>query len=238
MIVNETSDTPTPRGFRSLIPTKAWAALAQHGVRIAHSARDRILHQGETGGWVLLCLSGRLKVLYAEPDGRELVLAVRGPGDVIGEFSGRDGGPRSATVQAIEPGITYKLPDDWFNELVGRFKVSSKLNAYILGKMRESSAHAWQLAHRSAATRLAGFLAALIDAAGPDHPCPSAIAMSQEELASGLGLARSAITPVLADWKAAGFVRISRGTLHVMDITSLRAVGDADVSSSGQNTAR
>lgn len=238
MIVNEASDISTPRGFRALIPTRAWATLAQHGVRIAHRTRDRILHQGETGGWVLLCLSGRLKVVYAEPDGRELVLAVRGPGDVIGEFSGRDGGPRSATVQAIEPGITYKLPDDWFNEIVGRFKVSSKLNAYILGKMRESSAHAWQLAHRSAAMRLAGFLATLIDAAGPDHPYPHTIAMSQEELASGLGLARSAVTPVLADWKAAGLIQISRGRLDVIDITSLRAISDADVSSSGQNTVR
>ncbi|GAB2753429.1 Crp/Fnr family transcriptional regulator [Salinifilum aidingensis] len=236
--MNDVEVPRSPRGFRSFVSSEAWASLVQHGVRIAHSARERVLHQGAPGGWVLLCLSGRLKVVHAEPDGRELALAVRGPGDLIGEFSGQDGGPRSATVQAIEPGITYKLPDERFGELVDRFKLGAKLNAYILGKMRESAAHAWQLAHRSAAARLADFLAALIDAAGPDHPCPTTIAMSQEELASGLGLARSAVTPVLADWKAAGIVRISRGRLHVSDVTALRAASGVDVSSSGQNTAR
>ncbi|SDK21414.1 cAMP-binding domain of CRP or a regulatory subunit of cAMP-dependent protein kinases [Actinopolyspora mzabensis] len=238
MVVSAVNDFRGPRGFRSLIPSDAWAALVQQGVRSTHHARERVLHQGQAGGWVLLCLSGRLKVVYSEPDGRELALAVRGPGDVIGEFSGRDGGPRSATVQAIEPGITYKLPDERFGELLQRFGLESKLDAYILGKVRESSAHSWQLAHRTASARLADFLAALIDVAGPDHPCPATIAMSQEELASGLGLARSAVTPVLAEWKAAGLVRISRGKLHVIDITSLRAFSEVDVSSSGQNTAR
>ncbi|GAA4855387.1 Crp/Fnr family transcriptional regulator [Saccharopolyspora rosea] len=194
-----------------------------------------MLHQGAPGGWVLLSLSGRLKVVYAEPDGRELVLAVRGPGDVIGEFSGRDGGLRSATVQAIEPGTTYKLPDQQFNELVERYRLGAELNAYILGKVRESAPHAWRLAHHTAAVRLAGFLSALVDAAGPDHPCPTTITMSQEELASGLGLVRSAVTPVLAEWKAAGLVRISRGRLHVDDVAGLREINVRGASTSGQN---
>lgn len=184
---------------------------------------------------MLLCLSGRLKIVYAEPDGRELMLAVRGPGDVVGEFSGRDGQPRSATVQAIEPGITCKLSDERFSELVQRFQLGSQLNTYIMGKLRESAAHAWQLAHRTTAIRLASLLIALVDAAGPDHPCPTTIAMSQEELATALGLARSAITPVLSEWKAAKLVRISRGRLEVVDTLAVRKITRRDLSTSGQN---
>lgn len=184
---------------------------------------------------MLLCLSGRLKIVYAEPDGRELMLAVRGPGDVVGEFSGRDGQPRSATVQAIEPGITCKLSDERFSELVQRFRLGSQLNTYIMGKLRESAAHAWQLAHRTTAIRLASLLIALVDAAGPDHPCPTTIAMSQEELATALGLARSAITPVLSEWKAAKLVRISRGRLEVVDTLAVRKITRRDLSTSGQN---
>ncbi|MBE9375366.1 Crp/Fnr family transcriptional regulator [Saccharopolyspora sp. HNM0983] len=226
------NDARRPRGFRSLVSDTAWAALAQEGARNRHRAGERLLHQGSPGGWVLLCLSGRLKVVYAEPDGREVLLAVRGPGDVLGELSGRDGRPRSATVQAIEPGITAKLSDRRFLDLADALGSREQLSAYIVGKMRESAPHAWQLAHRTTATRLAELITALIDAAGPDHPRPGTIAMSQEELAAALGLARSAITPVLARWKSAGLVRTARGRLEVPDPAALHT---GAVSTSGQN---
>lgn len=230
--VREDEASRFPRGFRALVPAPAWAALAQRGVRSRHRGGEQLLRQGDFGGWVLLCLSGRLKVVYSEPDGREVLLAVRGPGDVLGEFSGRDGQPRSATVQAVEPGITSKLSDERFRELVAQLGVGEQLNAYILGKMRESASHAWQLAYRTTATRLAELIGDLIEAAGPDHSYPRTIAMSQEELASALGLARSAITPVLAAWKGAGLIRTGRGKLQVLDLAKIKST---DVSSTGQN---
>ncbi|EHR61626.1 Crp/Fnr family transcriptional regulator [Saccharomonospora cyanea] len=229
--VSENHCVRASRGFRALVPAPAWSQLVQHGVRASHTAQERLLHQGDSGGWVLLCVSGRLKVVYAEPDGRELLIAVRGPGDVIGEFSGSDGHPRSATVAAIEPGITSKLSARRFTDLVRRLGLERHLNSYILGKVRESAAHAWQLAHLTTAARLADLVATLVEAAGPDHPTPTTIAMSQEELASALGLVRSAVTPVLARWKASGLVRITRGRLEVLDLAALAG----SVSSSGQN---
>lgn len=177
-------------------------------------------------------------MVYAEPDGREITLAVRGPGDVIGEFSSRDGLPRSATVQAIEPGITSKLSDARFIELVEGLGLKDQLDGYIMGKVRATASHAWQLAHHTTTTRLADLLTTLIEAAGPDHPAPTTIAMPQEELAATLGLARSAITPVLAKWKSSGLIRISRGMLHVADPRSLLTFRSAAVSTSGQNSAR
>ncbi|WP_308423981.1 Crp/Fnr family transcriptional regulator [Saccharopolyspora thermophila] len=217
------------------MPFPAWAALVQSGIVRKHHARERLLHQGEPGGWVLLCVSGRLKVIYSEPEGRELMLAVRGPGDVIGEFSGQDGRPRSATVQAIEPGVTSKLSDQRFDDVVDRHGIRAQLNSYMLGKVRESAPHAWRLAHRTTAARLADLLVALIGAAGPDHPAPTTIPMSQEELATALGLVRSAVTPVLAEWKAAGLIQVSRARLHVLDIPGLLDMHRGDVSTSGQN---
>ncbi|MEB3371917.1 Crp/Fnr family transcriptional regulator [Saccharopolyspora mangrovi] len=226
------NDTRRLRGFRSFLPDHVWAALVQRGVRKHHHAGDRLLHQGDPGGWVLLSLSGRLKVVYAEPDGREILLAVRGPGDVLGEFSARDGRPRSGTVQAIEPGITAKLSDKRFGELIQHFGLIERLHVYIMAKMRESAPHAWQLAHHTTAARLSALLQTLISAAGPDHPHPTTIAMSQEELASALGLARSAITPVLATWKSTGLIRTARGKLQVLDRAALN---NMVMSSSGQN---
>ncbi|MFI7680608.1 Crp/Fnr family transcriptional regulator [Actinophytocola sp. NPDC049390] len=203
----------------------------QQGVRARHEPGQLLLRQGDPGGWILLSLSGRLKVIYAEPDGRDLVLGIRGPGDLVGEMSEREGFPRMANVTAIEPGITSRMSDLAFTRLVQRLGVGSELNRYIVGKLRASAAHAWQLAHHTTPARLADFLQALVEAAGPDHSTPTTIPMSQVELASALGLARSAVTPVLAEWKAAGIIGVGRGKLQVVDVTRL---AEADVSSSGQ----
>lgn len=221
--MNDAIDSSRAPAFGALTGPAAWSSLVHSGVRGRHDAGTRVLCQGEPGGWVLLCVAGRTKVTYAEPNGRELMLAVRGPGDVIGEFSGRDGGPRSATVQAIEPCITSRLPDDRFISMVGRFGLEAELNRYILGKMRESGAHAWQVAHRRTAGRLAELLLAIVAAAGPDHPEPTTVAMSQEELAAALGLARSAITPVLSEWKDADLISTHRARLVIEDVPGLTA---------------
>jgi CRP/FNR family cyclic AMP-dependent transcriptional regulator len=224
-----------PRGFRCLIPTDAWTQLVKHGIRAHHDARKRLLHQGDREDWVLFSLSGRLRVVYAEPNGAEIVLAIRGPGDVIGELSAQDGLPRSATVQAIEPGITSKVPRRRFNDLIQQLGLGRRLEGYITGKLRESGPHTWQLAHHATATRLTALIIAIIDAAGPDHPSPTTIALSQEELASALGLVRSAVTPVLRDWKSAGLIRITRGRLEIVNVTALTGL---PTSISGQTSAR
>jgi len=230
--VTESRQFRRPRGFRALVPASAWTELVRHGALVRHDAKDRLLRQGENGGCVLLSLSGRLKVVYAEPDGAEIMLAIRGPGDVIGELSAQDGLPHSATVQAIERGVTCRLPERRFVGLVRGLGVEHQLDGYILGKLRESAPHAWQLAHRTTASRLISLITTIIDAAGPDHLSPTTVAMSQDELAAALGLVRSAVTPVLREWKAAGLVRTIRGGLEVVNVPTLIAT---DVSSYGQN---
>jgi CRP-like cAMP-binding protein len=44
-------------------------------------------------GWVL--------ITSLAPGGREIVLGLRGPGDLIGDLSALDGAPRSATALAL-----------------------------------------------------------------------------------------------------------------------------------------
>ena len=51
---------------------------------------------------IVVVLSGRVKVSTVTPEGKEVVLAFRGPGDLLGELSAIDGEARSATVGALE----------------------------------------------------------------------------------------------------------------------------------------
>ena len=61
-----------------------------------------IFRDGDPGGEALVLRAGRVKV-SARRHSREVILAVLDPGSLLGEVSAIDGGPRSATVVALEP---------------------------------------------------------------------------------------------------------------------------------------
>ena len=56
---------------------------------------------GQPGDAAYLIVSGRLEVFLERPDG-DLVLAQRGPGEIVGEMAILDKRPRSASVRALE----------------------------------------------------------------------------------------------------------------------------------------
>ncbi len=61
------------------------------------------MHEGEPGDRVAILVSGRVKVVRLGEDGRERLLSIRDPGDLLGELSFLDGEPRVGTVVALEP---------------------------------------------------------------------------------------------------------------------------------------
>src|SRR3982750_3628926 len=78
--------------------------LAEHGVQRRYRTHAMLIEEGDTGGAVYIVLSGRLRAFLADARGREITLALHGPGEYVGEMS-LDGGPRSASVQAVEPTV-------------------------------------------------------------------------------------------------------------------------------------
>ena len=76
------------------------AALAQ---RKHYDKGDIVVQQSDPSGDLFLIVNGHLKVVSAGADGRDTALGIMGPGEVIGEVPLLDGGPRSATVIALEP---------------------------------------------------------------------------------------------------------------------------------------
>jgi CRP/FNR family cyclic AMP-dependent transcriptional regulator len=87
--------------LHTLTPAEA-DALEAMGEPGAYAAGEVIFEQGGTADRVFLLRAGRVRVSAAAGDGEELVLAERGPGELLGELSGIDGGPRSASVTAVD----------------------------------------------------------------------------------------------------------------------------------------
>ena len=78
--------------------------LAELGVQRRYRTRSLLIQEGDEGSVIFVILSGRLRAFVSDSRGREVTLALHGPGEYVGEMS-LDGGRRSASVEAAEPSV-------------------------------------------------------------------------------------------------------------------------------------
>src|SRR5678816_1219169 len=79
------------------------AALVARGRDRRYRRGAFVFHEGDPGHEVIIVWEGHVKVALTSPGGREVVLEVCGPGELLGELSAIDGGTRSASASALEP---------------------------------------------------------------------------------------------------------------------------------------
>jgi CRP/FNR family cyclic AMP-dependent transcriptional regulator len=95
------SDVGDAEFLHTLTPTES-DALEDMGEPGTFAAGTVIFKQGGTPDCILLVRGGRVRVAARGAGGEEIVLAERGPGELLGDLSGIDGQPRSASVTALE----------------------------------------------------------------------------------------------------------------------------------------
>lgn len=76
------------------------AQIAQSAEFKTLEKEEWVIHKGERGAHLYFLLSGRLQVIDATEDGREIGISFLKPGDYFGELSVIDGLPRNASVVA------------------------------------------------------------------------------------------------------------------------------------------
>ncbi|HWZ90654.1 MAG TPA: cyclic nucleotide-binding domain-containing protein, partial [Polyangiaceae bacterium] len=105
-----------------------------------YADRETVVWEGDAADAVFVVLSGYLKACNLGPDGRELLLSVMGPGEVVGELSLLDGQPRSATVVALEAVKLAAIDRESFMHLVdGSSKLSMALLRVVTQRLRNLS---------------------------------------------------------------------------------------------------
>src|SRR5271165_155602 len=94
---------PVAGTFLSRLTPEERVAVEALGRRASFPRGSVIMFEGEPEERLILILAGRVKVTRSGPEGRELILGIRDPGDLLGELAFIDRRPRSATVSALEP---------------------------------------------------------------------------------------------------------------------------------------
>ena len=218
---------PEPQGFWDLLADTEQSVLSGLGRMSVFPPGATLCVEGEPATHVFILLAGWVKVLSVTIQGQELVLALRGPGDIVGEVAGEATGYRTATVQAT--GTVRAL-------IVGHDKFSSFLDSYLGAShafrrvaMQRWSETAAMLRRRSVASGAQRLAFLLLDLAGQHGSGTAggiyvAMPLSQEELASLAGTSRATVTRALGNWRQRGFIRTGQRRITIMDLAALRQI--------------
>jgi CRP/FNR family transcriptional regulator, cyclic AMP receptor protein len=220
-------ETGPAQAFWALLTDDERGVLSGLGRVTSFAPGTLMCVEGEPVTHVFILVDGWVKIQSVTSEGRELVLALRGQGDVIGELAGETTGHRTASVQAI--GTVRAL-------IVGFEKFSSFLDSHLGAghAYRRVFAQRWNdseslLRSRSVtngAQRLAGLLLDLAARHGTPagHAVHVAMPLTQVELASMIGVSRATVTRALSNWRDRGIIRTGQRDLTIADLGTLRKI--------------
>jgi CRP-like cAMP-binding protein len=186
------------RGFRELLGEPLWQDLLRMGTGRRYASKSALVRQGAPGGFLLALTAGRVKVLGSEPDGSGLLVALRGPGDLIGEMAARSDTVRNATVEALDDCAARYLPRAKFSDFLTAHGMQDAFNDYLVAKLSETVPYHVRLVHFSARQRTARLLLEVVALAAPEDPARLRVPFSQEAVATALGLSRSTVADQIA----------------------------------------
>ena len=130
-------------------------ALRAVGRPARYEKGQTLCRQGDRNDSVVIVSSGWVKVVASAPDGGEVVLAVRGPDDLIGDLAAIDGRdtPRSATVVALHVVRGHVLRGEEFRAFLASHGATAlALSQTIVRRLRDADRRqrrARQLRHRA-----------------------------------------------------------------------------------------
>jgi len=197
-----------------------------------HRAKDFIVQQSDPGGELFVIVTGHLKVISSDAEGRDTALNIIGPGEVIGEVSLLDGGPRSATVVAVDPCELLVIRREAFLHLLEDSpKIAIKLLAVLARRLRLLTERAEDIAFLRVGDRLAKRIVALADEYGEaqeDGSVRIAFRLSQQEMGDLVGATRESANKQLRAWESRGLLSQQGGHLVLRDLEQLRRLVSYD----------
>lgn len=160
--------------------------LARGSRPVTLSAGEVLMEEGSPGGSLYVILEGEFEITKRSGPS-DVLIAVRGPGEVIGEMSLLDGSPRTASVRSLHASRLLEIDQEAFRRLV---ETSPNASLRILHTISARLRHTQSMLRQTETLAALGTLSA-------------GLAHELNNPAAALGRATDQIAVLLPEWKAA-----------------------------------
>jgi CRP/FNR family transcriptional regulator, cyclic AMP receptor protein len=186
---------------------------------------DVLFHEGDSGDRLYVVTDGKIKLGRTSADGRENLLAILGPGQMFGELSLFDPGPRSATATAVTPCTLLSLGhDELLRWLEDQPSVARGMLNQLAARLRKTSDVVADLVFSDVPGRVAKALLDLSRRFGrtADDGIHVHHDLTQEELAQLVGASRETVNKALADFAMRGWLRLEPRSVVLIEVERLQ----------------
>lgn len=189
-------------------------ALARSGTHKTFGKQACLIHQGADGHSLYVVLRGKVKVVLADQNGKEITLSVLHPGDFVGEMALIDDEPRSASVIAVENTDCFVLSRHEFRQCLARnSNLALNLIKGLCRRLRATDRQVGDLALRDVYERVWHTLHQMARPERDRRVIPGRL--SQQEIANMVGASREMVNRVLRDLTQEGRIEITDGRIVI-----------------------
>jgi CRP/FNR family cyclic AMP-dependent transcriptional regulator len=175
-----------------------------------------VMVAGDQTDSLYIILSGRLKVMMSDAEGKEVILSILGPGEFFGEMGLIDDSPRSASVVAIEPCELLAIAKRDFNKcLAENFEMAMAVMRGLVRRLREADRKIGSLALLDVYGRVARLL--LDMAENVDGQKMVTKRLPKQDIAKMIGASREMVSRVMKDLQLGGYIEMRGSSIVLHD---------------------
>ena len=193
----------------------AVARLVASGLQRRYRKGMHLINEGEHGDTLFVVLAGRVRAYSVDLRDREITYGIYGPGETLGEMS-LDGGPRSASVVALEPTrCAVVTRETLLRHIAGHPEFALELLAKVIARARMATLSARSMALLDVYGRVIQLLDTLA-VAQPDGTRWIEDRLTHAEIASRVGCSREMVSRLLKDLETGAYVRSEQRRLRLL----------------------
>ena len=198
-----------------------FSGFSEEQLRLLVSAVNRrnvprgtiVIVEGDPTDSLYIIISGRLKVMMSDAEGKEVILAMLGPGEFFGEMGLIDDNPRSASVIAIEPCELLAVTKRAFRKcLVENANLAMAVLRVLVRRLREADRKIGSLAMLDVYGRVARLLLDMSENVNGQKMVTRRL--SKQDIAKMVGASREMVTKVMKDLQASGYIEVQGATSY------------------------
>jgi CRP/FNR family transcriptional regulator, cyclic AMP receptor protein len=221
---------PQPLGRSTpikLVPRSPAALLFAEAVSHHLYAEEALFVAGQTCDGCYRLEKGLLKIVVTSPRGEERILAILGPGAIVGELTVTDRGPRSASVFAmIDCELSFIGRSVFEEKTIRHPEICQYLMNVLVDRLQQADEAVAAMSFLTTRARLARALLELASHVGEDDGAGRVVIrhkIGQSDLAAMAGVARENVSRVMSDWNRRNVVTRSSGFYCLVDMTTLKS---------------
>ena len=200
----------------SVLSERQLVLLASAVIRRSFPRGATVMAAGDATDSLYVVISGRLKVMISDDEGREVILTMLGPGEYFGEMGVIDDSPRSASVVTLESCELLVLARrDFKNCLSENAEMAMTVMRGLVKRLRDADRKIGTLALMDVYGRVARLLLEMSETV--DGQQVVVRKMAKQDIAKMIGASREMVSRVMKDLQVGGYIDVRGNSIYLRD---------------------